>query len=145
MRMQKEKTIHKEIEDMKGEIIWIPRCKNKLADKACKSRNVNFFEKGILLSIQDKIKKIKKPSRLYKGDITIDNIKKEEKRKMAIMYRKIVQDLDKVTIDEILKWAEDKETLNTRKGRQYLLKCFIMEKYSKFLKKEQTCDKQEIR
>lgn len=130
VKMKPSERIQKALNEMQGELLWIPREKNKLADKACKSGKEDFFEKAVKHNIYRKLARIEKPNEtMYMGAITKEKIKEGEKWAMHSCFYNIMQELDRINVEEILEWCERKELSNTKQGREYAVKLFIEEKY----------------
>lgn len=130
VKMNTESEMHQHLRQLKGEIFWIPREKNKLADKACKSGKLDFFEKAVIYDINRKLSRIPRPSGELKiGDISLRTLNEHEKEELMYHFSYIIQDLDKVNIEEIINWCEKQPMQNTKSGRKYAVKKFIEYKY----------------
>lgn len=122
--------IRKLMDEVNAELKWISRRNNSLAHRACTSGDSNFFNvRSDNRKIKSHISSIKTPKILHKGHVKLNNVNKSEKQKMYDLYLKLTNDFYRYTVDDILKWAENRETINTKVGRKYIVKEFIEEFY----------------
>lgn len=109
-------------------IQWISRNKNKIADKACRKGKVAFKEIENSRSNLNEAKKvfnnIKKPNELFVGHVTVKRVNDKEKKSMFRLYKNLTG--DDVSVNKILLWGENRPTINTKMGRRYLVKEYII-------------------
>lgn len=67
----------------------------------------------------------KKPITLVVGDISKDTISKEQYQTMDLYYRILSNYDDRYTIENILKWIENRPSQNTKNGRKYAVAQFV--------------------
>lgn len=117
-------TLKDYLNSCQSELLWISRNKNKIADRM-KYNNIRFMPKKRVKCTFNPtdITTFKKPSQLYKGNISSENVSNEEKEKLLKLYNNFVN--DDTEIDTILNWISDKPSLNSKVGRRFVIRQYI--------------------